>query len=598
MLAFIAALLFALHPIHTEVVANIKSRDEIMCFFFAFVSLVLFAAYMSSGKIWKLALGVVTLFLSYISKETVITFLFIVPLVFFFYRNESRKRAIFITVGLLISTTTFLIIRGIVLSAYDTSTSAVEFIDNTLAKAPNIAVRLATATLVLGKYIKLLIVPYPLNNDYCYNSIPYVNFGNIWVLLTLALYLGMAIFAVLRFIKDRKDPWAFGIFFYLSTLALFSNIPFLIGSEMGERFLFFASVGFCLVVALAVEKWLANNDLSYPAILGNKKVLAVLIPVCLVFSVLTFARNTDWKDNYTLYKTDLEKAPNDCRLYFYLGNEMAEVTYAAEKDTTKKRQIINESIGYLKKGAEIYSNYPDLYSEIGKAYITANQYDSAEKYLKKSISLSPYMSISANNLGTVYMRLGRFQDAIGAYKLALSIHMGFTQAYYNLGCCLVQVKQFDSAIFYLNRALSLDPNYVEAYTQIGLAYFYSTKYDLSEPYIRKALEINPNNVDALNILGATYLNTGKLPQAIELFNKVIAINPNYVNAYSNLGHCYFQLKQYKNTIDAIARELQLDPSNVRDIPYIALSYQGLGDMEMARKYEAISKQYFAAFKLN
>lgn len=596
MVAFIASLLFALHPIHTEVVANIKSRDEIMCFFFAFWSLSTFADYMTEGKSWKLALATITLFLSFLSKETVFTFVFIIPLVFVFYRNENWKRAIFISVGTLIATIVFLVIRYKVLSAYDTSTGAVEFIDNTLAKAPTLT-RLATAILVLGKYIQLLILPYPLNNDYCYNSIPYAGFNNVWVLLSLALYVAMTVIAVFRFIKDRKDPWAFGIFFFLATLSLFSNIPVLIGSEMGERFVFFASVGFCLAAALAIEKWLAGKTLSYPDVLANKRVLAVLTLICLLFTGLTFARNTDWKDNYTLYKTDLEKSPNDCRLYFYLGNEMAETMYNAEPDTAKKRQIINDAINYLKKGAAIYYNYPDLHSEIGKAYISAGQYDSAELYLKRSISLSPYMSLSANNLGTVYMRTGRFREALESYKLATTIHAGFAQAFYNMGCCYTQLKQYDSAILMLTKALSLDPGYNDAYIQIGLAYFSSGKYDLSEPVIKKAIELNPGNPDAINLLGANYLNAGKLPEAVEQFKRAIAVNPNYVNAYSNMGHCYYQMKQYPATIEAITKALQLDPNLVRDIPYIALSYQAMGKMDLALKYEAISKQYFSNFKL-
>ncbi len=105
--AFIAALLFALHPIHTEVVANIKSRDELLCFFFAFLSLNVFIKYMQSGKLWQLIAGAFCFFLSYLSKETVVTFLAIIPLVFFFYSNENRKRAIMITISAVIVTGIF-----------------------------------------------------------------------------------------------------------------------------------------------------------------------------------------------------------------------------------------------------------------------------------------------------------------------------------------------------------------------------------------------------------------------------------------------------------------------------------------------------------
>jgi len=84
MVAFIAAALFAVHPIHTEVVDNIKSFDELLCFFFAFLSLNVFIAYAQTGRWQQLVAGIGCMFLSFISKETVISFIVIVPVVLFF----------------------------------------------------------------------------------------------------------------------------------------------------------------------------------------------------------------------------------------------------------------------------------------------------------------------------------------------------------------------------------------------------------------------------------------------------------------------------------------------------------------------------------
>ncbi len=595
--AFIAALLFAVHPIHTEVVANIKSRDEIMCFFFGFFCLNLFAEYMQKGKIWQLLSGVIMLFLAFISKETVITFLFVVPVVFFLYRNEDKKRSIYIMGGTIVSTAAYLIIRAKVLGAYDTSTSAIEFIDNSLANSPSFMSRIATAVLVLGYYIKLLFVPYPLICDYAYDTIPFVGFGNILVLLTTAIYAAIGVVGLYRLIKFKKDPWAFGMLFFLATLSLFMNLAFLMGSQMGERFLFFASVGFCLVVALAIEKWVIKSRITVPVFLQNKRALAILIPVCILFSGLTIARNADWKSNYTLYKNDLPKAPNDSRLYFYLGDEMAENLYADEPDTAKKRQILNESIGLLKRAIEIFPKYTDVHTELGKAYLMALNYDSSISHFKTAISQSPYQSIAANNLGTAYLRTGKYKEAIEAYKLAITINAGFTAAFFNLGCAYIQAQQLDSAVSYLNKTLAIEPGYISANMQLGIAYYFMNKNDLAEPNIKKVLESDPNNVDALNTLGAIYLKLGKYPQSVEALKKAIAINPNYVNAYSNLGHCYFQMKQYQSAIETMGKLLSLNPKAVNEIPYIAMSYKGLGNMPEALKYEAIAKQYYPGFKL-
>lgn len=131
---FMACLLFACHPIHTEVVANIKSRDEILCFLFAFLSLGMFLKYEQRGKIQHFILGCATLLLSYLSKETVVVLLGIVPLVFFFYRKENRKRSIYISIGTVAITVLFLFIRHAVLSKYNANNYAhTPFVMNPLA---------------------------------------------------------------------------------------------------------------------------------------------------------------------------------------------------------------------------------------------------------------------------------------------------------------------------------------------------------------------------------------------------------------------------------------------------------------------------------
>ena len=300
--AFIASLIFAVHPIHTEVVANIKSLDEIFCFLFAFLGLNLYALYMRKGSILYLLSGAVALFLSFLSKETVVTFLGIIPLTFFFYlKQEPREdsaaagigkwiqnnmRAILMTTAMGVVTAVYLLIRHNILSDYGASTAAVEFIDNALVGAPDMATRLGTAFYTLGMYVKLLLVPYPLINDYGYNSVPYVGFGNVWVLLSVAIYVGAGALGLYRLVRFRKDYWAYGILFFMATIALFSNIFFLMGSAMGERFLFFASAGFCLLAALAIEKWVLKGETDFGKFTANKLALAVLVPVCLLYSAL------------------------------------------------------------------------------------------------------------------------------------------------------------------------------------------------------------------------------------------------------------------------------------------------------------------------
>lgn len=602
--AFITAVIFTVHPIHTEVVANIKSRDELMCFFFGFWSLNLFADYMKEGKLLKLLLGSFVFYLSIISKETVIAFVGIIPVIFFFYRNEDKKRAIFITAGAILATCIFLAVRTSVLNAYDANQPAakVEFIDNALAGAPDMPLTattvLATKVLVMGHYLRLMFLPYPLLSTYSYNSIPFANFASIGFWLSLIAYVSLIYFMVTRFIKDRKDPWAFGIMFYLATIFLFSNFPFLMGAELAERFAFFASVGTCLLMGLAIEQWIIKEKDADISVVRSSKVLMILGPLCLIYGGMTFARNFEWKDNRTLYEADLSRSPNDVRLYHNLGSALAEETYEQEPDSMKKKEIDNEALGYLRKGVAIYPGYSSLYVEMARIFDRKKMYDSAIKYNKLALDLSPNDFTANNNLGSVLLTAGRYRQAIPYFLLAMQYNPNFKYAYLNVARCYNQLKSYDSAIYNYHKLLEFEPQNAEVVNEMATAFFMMQRYDSAEYYYKVLMQANPNDANLVNNIGAILLNTKRYAEAAEYFKKSIAINPSYFNAYSNLSKCLYFSNQYQAAIDNINKEIQLDQQKaINDIPYIALCYQKMGNMAEAKRYEAISRQYFSNFKL-
>ena len=102
--------------------------------------------------------------------------------------------------------------------------------DNALMAATSTSDMLATNFVLLGKYVRLLVVPYPLSWDYSYNQIPIVSFANVWAIAGLVLYLGLGAYAVVR--AKSKDVFAFAILFYLVTLSISSNLFVKIGGHV------------------------------------------------------------------------------------------------------------------------------------------------------------------------------------------------------------------------------------------------------------------------------------------------------------------------------------------------------------------------------
>ncbi len=481
--AFVATLLFALHPLHTEVVANIKSGDELLCFLFAFLAVEMYMSYVSLGKQSKLVLGALCFLLAFLAKETVITFLAVIPFIFFFYKNENRKLSIHVCGSAVLVVVVFLAVRYAVLSHYHANElSKIDVIENALAK-PGLSTesRLATAILMLGYYLKLLFVPYPLLVDYSFNTIPYVHFSSPLVLLTIAGYMFLIVLAIRLFMKDRKNPYAFGIFFFLVTIALFSNIVIPIKSTLGERLMFFPSVGMCLIVGLLFEKLAGKTSEDGWQMFRNKTVPGIIAVIGLVYAYMTYDRNAAWESNYTIYKTDINKAPNNCRLNYLLSYEVFSMS-KHESNPALHQQMLGDAIVGFRRSLAIYPDYFYAASDLGAAYFLNNQSDSAVLYDLKALKLYPDATVARNNLSGAYMKLKAYQVNIDHCKESIRLSPGNGNAYADIGLSFNNLNLNDSAIYYLQKGIAAVPDFYGCYDVLAFVYHAKGNSDSAAKY--------------------------------------------------------------------------------------------------------------------
>jgi len=241
----VTTLLFLAHPIHTEAVANIKGRDEIMTLLGA-----LFATYMAirhfETKNWLYLIGVfVGMFVGLLSKENAITFLVITPAALYYFAKADLKKALIPVVPLLLATALFLIIRNQVLGYHDgvipRELMNDPFVDATWSQ------KWGTILYTLGIYIKLLIFPHPLTWDYYPYHIPLVALTDIRALGSLLLYLALGVWALFGFYS--RSVYSFAILLFMAALSPVSNLFFAVGTFMSERFVYISSIGFLLAVS-------------------------------------------------------------------------------------------------------------------------------------------------------------------------------------------------------------------------------------------------------------------------------------------------------------------------------------------------------------
>lgn len=348
----LAALLFAVHPIHTEVVANIKGRDEIMAFLGALGALYFSFRYVDSGK-WVYLTGVfVAFFLGLMSKENAITFLAVIPLAMYFFTQSSISRIASVFIVSAGAACLYLLIRtAVVGSLFAGSGEIVDLMNNPFVEM-NSPQKYATILYTLGKYLQLLIFPFPLSHDYYPYAIAIKEWVDFPVILSFVFHLGLVGMAIVGFRK--KWISSFWILYYLATLSIVSNLFFPVGTLMNERFVYFSSLAFCaLIPYYAIVK--------IPNYLKNKKIfrelgLAFCALYIVVFIAISWYRIPIWSNTVDLNASAVVAYPNSARANLFYGIALYHQFREAEPGDQKSR-LLNQSAHYIGRALEVYPTY-------------------------------------------------------------------------------------------------------------------------------------------------------------------------------------------------------------------------------------------------
>lgn len=461
-------LLFIAHPIHTEVVGNIKSRDELLCFLFSFLTIHFMIKYIDEAKSYYVVLASFFLFIAFLAKESAILTIPILMIMLIYFRKEALSKIAGITLSLVFPFIVYMLIRRSVLESF-AGLQSVTLIDNPIGTQSNFGLKLMGSMQVLGEYMQLFVLPQPLIYDYSYNSTPLENGINLSMLIGILIVIAMI--AVI-FITYKKHPIiSFSILYIFAALSLYTNIIFTIGAAKAERFTFLSSLGFCIILVYTIAKILKLEiDQTNFKQSNSKNFFYVIGTILLLYSVKTISRNNDWKDNITLYTHDVELNPESAKTHYYLGNELIKKIAEEEVDSLKKIKYFNQGISEVRKSVAIYPEYSDGYTQIGVGFYKMNNMDSAAVYFNKGLQYNPNNSVALSNLGAYYFNKGRYTEAIEIYDKTLRLNPRFVDAMVNLGSCYGASGRFNDAVIWFTKAYELDPNNKKAITFLAMTY--------------------------------------------------------------------------------------------------------------------------------
>lgn len=459
--SFLAALLFAVHPIHTEAVTWISGVPEISFAFFYLSALYFFILGNKDPgfNCFKL-ISVVSFFLSALCKETALT----LPLVLLGYdfafgqplKNIPgcfRKYMPYWGAAAVYFILRFRALGGMVPHARRLGFNAYQYV--------------LTAFFLFGQYVKKLITPLNLHIFYVFHPVESIFDARGFLSLLIVF-----IFLFLVIVAWKRDKMVFfGLFFFSATLLPVLYIPGLGNSVFAERYLYLPSFGGALLVAAV----LARSRTRLPR---TGTALTVIFTLLLAFySLMTISRNTVWKDEVTLYSDTMKKTP--------------------------EASLIGNDLGIL--------------------YMERGQDEKALDLFNKAIVFSPSFSQGYYNRSIVFMRKGQMNEALNDLDKAISLNPSYTDAYHNRGIVFMYKGQMDEALNNLDKAIALNPSYAEAYLDRAIVFSQKGQMDMALQDFNASISLSPADAMAYYDRGTFYLGKGDRKLAMADMGKACSL---------------------------------------------------------------------------
>jgi len=339
--------------------------------------------------------------------------------------------------------------------------------------------------------------------QYLYPAATLLLLGGLWALrrrnrgpLAALLFFGGTLFPVLGFLNVYPFRYSF----------------------VADHYQYLASLGIITATsagaALLLTRWKLWRQ---PA--GNTLCLAVLA----VLAGLTWRQCGIYADSEILWKTTLARNPHSYLVENNFGHALLQ------------QGQVDDAIVHFQKALEILPDYELALNNLGQALLQQGRADEAIAHFQKALKIRPDNAKIHRNLANALLQIGRTDEAMLHYQKALDLLPGYAEAHNSLGIVLAQRGQLDEAAVHFQAALESQPDHAKAHNNLGLVLLQQGRVDAAIAHFQKAVEIQPDFAPAHNNLANALLRKGKLFEALGHYQTVLELQPNNIRALSNLA---------------------------------------------------------------
>jgi tetratricopeptide (TPR) repeat protein len=533
--AWLAAAIFALHPVQVESVAWVTELKNVLMGFFFLLSLLAWTAYTggrTGRRLWFYALSLVLYALALFSKTTACT----LPAALLLMACLRGER---ITARRLIEVVPFLVL-GIGMGTltvfwerYHQGTQGVLF-------ALGLPARVLIASRAVWFYLGKLFWPAKLTFSYPRWTISpedpaaygwlFALCGLGWAALYARRYLGRGAWVAPAFYVATLGP-VLG-FFMLYTFRY---------SFVADHYQYLACIGPIALFSAGFDslrlRYAATLPLAAPCLCAG--LLGLL-------GLLTWRQSTDYRDSETLWRMTLARNPGSWLAHNNLGRAL----FARGRTD----EAIAEFVAALRIDPDEKS-----YNNLGDALLKEGRTEEAVAQYRKALQVDPAGADAHYNLGIVALRQGRTEEARAEYSEALRINPALAEAWNNLGNILFQQGRVEEAIADDREALRINPDYADAHIDLANAWLQQGRLEEAVAEYRQALLLDPARADVHFDLGVVAGRQGFAQKAVDEYREALRIDPGLAEARNNLGLIFFQQGRTEDAIAEYREALRINP---------------------------------------
>jgi len=539
--ATVVAVLFAVHPIHSEAVIWIAALTEIGCALFYFVAFAMFlraektrvaeppeirskkkrlkaaSSKASREHWWWLAGSMVAFACALLWKEMALTFPVLVAAYAFLAPGAASWKRRFVNATLRSLPFWFVIaayipLRVAVLGYFSRvqhawSLTGLEFV--------------ASTVMLTGQYFWRMLFPAHLNAFHVFHAVHSLSDLRMiaGLLFLLAVGIGVWLYAY------RKSVATFAILWPLITLVPVLNLQGVGENVLAERYLYIPSVGLLLFVTWCAAEWLRGFSLRTVNIVATAAVCVVATASIAEIR----SRVPDWRNDISLYESTLRLSPDAGLVHNSLGQLRLD---AGDFDAAEREYNVALQLALAQQNT---TQIADAYLGLSSAAWHRGQPQRGLELANEGLKFAPELASLQIAHGILLLQLGHMQEAKAELERASQLSPYDEVTLNALGAIAIAEKNYPAALDYFQRCVSIVPNYASGYNNLGRTYFEMGRASDAAPNFKRATELEPNNPMFHTNYGLALMRTGDVPTARAEFERAVAIDPNYAAARSLLS---------------------------------------------------------------